>query len=181
MATNLVPTGSAQTEVQAAAVQIGVGLVADQTREGGERGSQVDQELEGQEHARQDLRDQEQTDGVQEGQEQTDRARADEVLAGEGQPGEEQVGEEQVGQEHAGGAQADGEQADDVREEGAHVEEAAAPSENACVVCLVNDRNAVIIPCGHLCCVACANSLQRAGAWCPICRGAIANTVRISL
>ena len=48
-----------------------------------------------------------------------------------------------------------------------------------CVVCLVNVRNTVLVPCGHLCCMTCGDQLQSRGAWCPLCRGTITTICRI--
>lgn len=51
--------------------------------------------------------------------------------------------------------------------------------DGACVICLSDPRNTVVLPCQHLClCEDCAGQLQAAkkdkGDMCPICRGPIA-------
>jgi len=44
------------------------------------------------------------------------------------------------------------------------------PSEMICVICWENTRNAIFLPCGHVCtCWDCASSVQKSGQ-CPICR-----------
>ena len=48
--------------------------------------------------------------------------------------------------------------------------------QNVCVICLENQRNAVILPCAHLCgCRPCLLQVQH----CPICRGDINDLLRI--
>ena len=53
---------------------------------------------------------------------------------------------------------------------------------NACPICLVNARNAVMVPCGHSACFDCANTVMRMPPprnKCGECRMQIQNTVRV--
>ncbi|KAJ7324702.1 hypothetical protein JRQ81_017722 [Phrynocephalus forsythii] len=53
---------------------------------------------------------------------------------------------------------------------------AEEPPENACVICLTNLRECVLLPCGHVCCCfRCFQALPN--RTCPICRGAIERVV----
>jgi E3 ubiquitin-protein ligase XIAP/baculoviral IAP repeat-containing protein 2/3 len=53
------------------------------------------------------------------------------------------------------------------------------PSEMICVVCWDNSRNAIFLPCGHVCtCWECATSVQKSGQ-CPICRIDIQSTWKV--
>jgi hypothetical protein len=43
-----------------------------------------------------------------------------------------------------------------------------------CLVCLENEHDVVIVPCGHYClCAACANTIAGSTGKCPLCRGRI--------
>lgn len=49
-----------------------------------------------------------------------------------------------------------------------------------CLVCLDNDKDTVIMPCGHLCvCSECGPGLVKNKHTCPICRSHIANLIPI--
>ena len=55
-------------------------------------------------------------------------------------------------------------------------DEAAAPLENACVICLSRPRGCVLLDCGHVCCCyRCYQALPQ--ATCPICRQTIRRVV----
>ena len=45
-----------------------------------------------------------------------------------------------------------------------------------CSICMVNEANAAIVPCGHT--VACVRCLERCDN-CPVCRKGIASILRI--
>ena len=47
-------------------------------------------------------------------------------------------------------------------------------AEKECLVCLTEEKNTVIMPCGHMCvCLECGNGLVKAKHTCPICRSNI--------
>jgi hypothetical protein len=53
------------------------------------------------------------------------------------------------------------------------------PSQMTCVVCWDNTRNAIFLPCGHICtCWDCATSVSKSGQ-CPICRLDIQSTWKV--
>ena len=61
-------------------------------------------------------------------------------------------------------------------------EETRYPSTKSCVVCLEEDVNHVIIPCGHIClCQKCAKSnvLRKMNKRCPECRGKMEKVYRV--
>ena len=50
----------------------------------------------------------------------------------------------------------------------------------ACVVCLENDRNCVLYPCGHQCvCQGCGQELISRKSPCPLCRSAIKDCIKV--
>ena len=52
--------------------------------------------------------------------------------------------------------------------------------EKRCCVCLLNEKKAVFIPCGHLsCCLGCTNVIMQNSKECPICKIKIENFQRI--
>ena len=65
----------------------------------------------------------------------------------------------------------------------AHVNLQPAPGAddgNECVVCLCNNRNALILPCRHLClCTECAPMVRQQSNKCPVCRTAIQKVVAV--
>jgi 1-acyl-sn-glycerol-3-phosphate acyltransferase len=54
--------------------------------------------------------------------------------------------------------------------------------EEACVICLAEPRNTVLMPCGHvvLCAACCATVMNAAARGCPICRVEIAETIELT-
>jgi adenylate kinase family enzyme len=49
-----------------------------------------------------------------------------------------------------------------------------------CVVCMVEEADGVVLPCGHLCgCEPCLNILLNSGATCPICRAHMNSVVKV--
>ena len=49
-----------------------------------------------------------------------------------------------------------------------------------CVVCMDEEANGVVLPCGHLCgCESCLNTLLNSGDRCPICRGHMNAIVKV--
>mmetsp|Transcript_8619 Transcript_8619/g.15254 ORF Transcript_8619/g.15254 Transcript_8619/m.15254 type:complete len:109 (-) Transcript_8619:119-445(-) len=52
-----------------------------------------------------------------------------------------------------------------------------------CCICLDEDKDAVFIPCGHVCCCeSCAKQIQGSSEHrCPICRGNVAQVVKCTL
>lgn len=51
-------------------------------------------------------------------------------------------------------------------------------AEKECLVCLTEEKNTVIMPCGHMCvCLDCGNGLVKAKHTCPICRGNIQSLI----
>ena len=49
-----------------------------------------------------------------------------------------------------------------------------------CVVCMDEEADGVVLPCGHLCgCEPCLNTLLNSGAKCPICRAHINSVVKV--
>lgn len=63
-----------------------------------------------------------------------------------------------------------------LRPAGGPPDPADEPPENACVVCLANLRECVLLPCGHVCCCfRCFQALPQ--RTCPICRGPIERVV----
>lgn len=51
---------------------------------------------------------------------------------------------------------------------------------NDCIICFGRPINTVIYHCGHmLCCDTCAKDLKRQGSECPICRGSIADIIKV--
>ncbi|KAH0624298.1 hypothetical protein JD844_007998 [Phrynosoma platyrhinos] len=56
------------------------------------------------------------------------------------------------------------------------LEQTGEPPENACVICLTNLRECVLLPCGHVCCCfGCFQALPNRN--CPICRSPIERVV----
>jgi hypothetical protein len=56
----------------------------------------------------------------------------------------------------------------------------AAANNHECVICLERPKNALLVPCGHLClCMPCAQSLttpkHSAANTCPLCRAVVTN------
>jgi hypothetical protein len=39
-----------------------------------------------------------------------------------------------------------------------------------CQICVTNEKNTTLNPCGHTICGDCANSIEEKNAICPICR-----------
>lgn len=47
-----------------------------------------------------------------------------------------------------------------------------------CLICLSENKNTLIMPCGHLCvCGDCGKLLQEKGHKCPVCRGNIGSLI----
>lgn len=71
------------------------------------------------------------------------------------------------------------------QEEGDHAEGEAAmdikdSGESECSVCLTEEKDTVIMPCGHLCCCGeCGKSLVKHKHTCPVCRGHISSLIPI--
>ncbi|XP_061490506.1 mitochondrial ubiquitin ligase activator of nfkb 1-A-like isoform X2 [Rhineura floridana] len=62
------------------------------------------------------------------------------------------------------------------RHQSAGLDPSEEPPENACVICLTNLRECVLLPCGHVCCCfRCFQALPR--HTCPICRSSIDRVV----
>ena len=54
--------------------------------------------------------------------------------------------------------------------------------EELCKICLTDNRDSIIVPCGHCCaCNACALELKSRGQKCPICRGPITVITKLYL
>ena len=52
--------------------------------------------------------------------------------------------------------------------------------EKECVLCLSEDKDTLIMPCGHFCvCAGCGQGLVKAKQTCPICREHIASLIPI--
>lgn len=52
------------------------------------------------------------------------------------------------------------------------------PAQRECVICLTEESNTVIMPCGHFCiCDECGRALVKAKQTCPICRNNISNLI----
>ena len=50
-----------------------------------------------------------------------------------------------------------------------------------CLICLSEERNMIIMPCGHLCvCQGCGDTIQSKNYDCPICRGHIGSLIPFS-
>jgi len=50
--------------------------------------------------------------------------------------------------------------------------------EGMCIVCLDNQADAAVVPCGHMCgCIACLQGIK--DSKCPVCRGPISSIIRI--
>jgi len=50
---------------------------------------------------------------------------------------------------------------------------------NTCVICFIDQRSTVFVPCGHLaCCAECSDILMRKGANCPICRSKLQRVIK---
>ena len=60
------------------------------------------------------------------------------------------------------------------REENKRIKE-----DHTCKICLNNQQNHVIIPCGHLICSDCVKSLDQHQKKCPICRGRFTKHINI--
>mmetsp|Transcript_1508 Transcript_1508/g.4371 ORF Transcript_1508/g.4371 Transcript_1508/m.4371 type:complete len:628 (-) Transcript_1508:199-2082(-) len=55
-----------------------------------------------------------------------------------------------------------------------------AHSENECIVCLAASKDAVLIPCGHICmCFDCSKQVQANSNACPICRATIDHAFQV--
>ena len=55
-----------------------------------------------------------------------------------------------------------------------------AHSENECIVCLAASKDAVLIPCGHICmCFECSKQVQASSNACPICRAQIDHAFQV--
>eukprot|EP01006_Ploeotia_vitrea_P012884 TRINITY_DN33957_c0_g1_i1.p1 TRINITY_DN33957_c0_g1~~TRINITY_DN33957_c0_g1_i1.p1 ORF type:complete len:277 (-),score=2.94 TRINITY_DN33957_c0_g1_i1:201-995(-) len=55
---------------------------------------------------------------------------------------------------------------------------AAQDEGDECCICMTAPKEAVLVPCGHICaCVECANQLQRTSR-CPICRQSITQVIK---
>ena len=53
-------------------------------------------------------------------------------------------------------------------------------AKSLCVICMDEEANAVVLPCGHLCgCESCLNTLLNSGADCPICRAHMNSIVKV--
>jgi hypothetical protein len=51
-----------------------------------------------------------------------------------------------------------------------------------CLVCLSEQRNTIIMPCGHMCvCLDCGEALRSRKHNCPICRGLIGSLVPLKV
>mmetsp|Transcript_41059 Transcript_41059/g.30198 ORF Transcript_41059/g.30198 Transcript_41059/m.30198 type:complete len:122 (-) Transcript_41059:38-403(-) len=70
-------------------------------------------------------------------------------------------------------------------EEGQPIQEGEIQGDNEetdCLVCLCEPRNAIVMPCGHMCvCTTCGNQLIAKKYTCPICRGHISSIVPLDL
>eukprot|EP00193_Tetraselmis_chui_P003771 CAMPEP_0177757304 /NCGR_PEP_ID=MMETSP0491_2-20121128/3570_1 /TAXON_ID=63592 /ORGANISM="Tetraselmis chuii, Strain PLY429" /LENGTH=628 /DNA_ID=CAMNT_0019272943 /DNA_START=241 /DNA_END=2127 /DNA_ORIENTATION=+ len=52
--------------------------------------------------------------------------------------------------------------------------------DNECIVCLADTKDAVLIPCGHICmCFACSQQVQASSNMCPICRAVIDHAFQV--
>jgi len=61
-----------------------------------------------------------------------------------------------------------------IRSERSNREERDVPENLQCVVCLGNEREVIILNCGHVCvCADCGSELLRLSQPCPVCRGDI--------
>jgi len=50
---------------------------------------------------------------------------------------------------------------------------------NKCVICLIDQRSTLFVPCGHLaCCADCADILTSKDAKCPICRSKLQRVIK---
>ena len=59
------------------------------------------------------------------------------------------------------------------------VEGDASAATKACPVCLINQADTAIIPCGHCVCVKCLDQLTSMHACCPVCRSPIRDKLRL--
>ena len=60
--------------------------------------------------------------------------------------------------------------------------EAGAADMEKCVICLVEPKKFIIVPCGHQClCQDCSLKVLAADSMCPICRGPVAQIMRVFL
>ena len=52
-------------------------------------------------------------------------------------------------------------------------------ADKECTICLSEQSNAIVMPCGHMCvCMDCGNSLKTSKHnLCPVCRGAIQSLI----
>jgi hypothetical protein len=50
-----------------------------------------------------------------------------------------------------------------------------------CIICMTAPPNAAMVPCGHVTCLDCANTLKRRNGTCPVCRGTIASVLKLHL
>lgn len=51
-----------------------------------------------------------------------------------------------------------------------------------CIICLTNNKNTIMMPCGHLCvCDECAIPIAKSTKQCPVCRAPITSTVPVNV
>jgi len=69
---------------------------------------------------------------------------------------------------------------DDDVDEGEAAIDIKDSGEKECLVCLDEEKNTVIMPCGHLCiCAECGKGLVKNKHTCPVCRGHISSLIPI--
>lgn len=67
---------------------------------------------------------------------------------------------------------------DSAFQQSAKVEKIFEDEDPTCAICLYEERNVVVVPCGHYCmCKECATQIAQSTGTCPLCRGPVALVV----